>query len=267
MQTTALILLPAPQKNSVGGKRHLEVDALRGVAVVWMILFHLSYDLYTFGREALGGPLPLPEWYWRYGAEPIGTLFFFLLGVSAWLRYQSHPTPKPFSLFFKRGAQILAMAGGLTAITALISQRFTIYFGVLHCIGASLLMLPFFLKYRSLNLILGLTIIGAGVALSQFRVSFSWLLWLGFWPEAGTGGDWYPLIPWFGVALVGIFLGQAVYPRPESSSAFTRRFETPGRITNALALLGRHSLKIYVIHQPLLLGLLYLAGIARFAGR
>jgi uncharacterized membrane protein len=72
--------------------------------------------------------------------------------------------------------------------------------------------------------------------------------------------DYYPILPWFGIALLGVFVGHTLYP------GGTPRFTLPDLSQRApirgLTFLGRHSLLIYLVHQPILLGFLFVVGIA-----
>ncbi len=84
-------------------------------------------------------------------------------------------------------------------------------------------------------------------------------MWLGLAPERLTSVDYYPLIPWFGVVLMGVFLGNLLYP------GHARRFLFPNWSAvlpiRWLAFLGQHSLMIYLVHQPIIMAMLSLSGV------
>lgn len=105
------------------------------------------------------------------------------------------------------------------------------------------------LKYFSL--IFGGFIILAGDYVSRFRCNFVWLVWLGVIPEGFRSVDYFPVIPWLGYILVGIFVGGVIYPKGNSRFMFRGLFRNP--LIKGISFLGRRSLWIYMVHQPLLL--------------
>ena len=129
-------------------------------------------------------------------------------------------------------------------------------FGILHCIGVcTILSLPF-LKYTWQNLFLGTIVIIFGLYLRLFTFDFSWLLPLGFLPQKYFTIDYFPLLPWFGAVLIGIALGHILYPEGQ------RRIHLPDYssvgINQKICFMGRHSLHIYFIHQPILISIIFL---------
>ncbi|MEZ4658417.1 MAG: heparan-alpha-glucosaminide N-acetyltransferase [Caldilineaceae bacterium] len=129
-------------------------------------------------------------------------------------------------------------------------------FGILHFIGVAIIITYPLLPYRWLNLALGVLILLAGPYVQAMRVETLWLVWLGPRPEYYPAVDYFPLMPWLGVVLLGIFGGNVLY------AAGVPRFVMPQighwLPLRWLQLLGRNSLFIYLIHQPLLYGLVYL---------
>ena len=152
-----------------------------------------------------------------------------------------------FMKFLDRGAKILAVAGGITLITWLFFPDKFIVFGVLHMIGVSSILAYPLLKRMKLNVVLGAFIFISGIIMWPHFTDVQWLLWLV--PHAFNTFDYFPLFPWFGIMLLGIAAGNYIYR--------DRRLRFRSRIT-LIEALGRHSLLIYLVHQPLLLGLIYL---------
>ncbi len=248
------------------------VDQVRGFAVMAMILFHLTYDLKAFGTDAVRSALELPGWYWMSAPRIIGGLFFLVLGVSSWLQFRNVGKNPSWLTFVKRGGRVFLIGLLITVITAFASPGSPILFGVLHCIGlTTMLLYPFLAVPRIAKtgwlIGLGLLIVSIGVWLAPLRFSFSWLLWLGFMPATGTGGDWYPLIPWFGVSLLGIAIGKRIYPASVAPvTAVATQPAPPSNLSSRpsfLGAVGRNALIIYVLHQPLLLALLFVLGLLR----
>ncbi|MBV7337162.1 DUF1624 domain-containing protein [Chloroflexi bacterium TSY] len=134
-----------------------------------------------------------------------------------------------------------------------------IHFGILHLIGASIILAWPFLGGRWTNLLLGTLLIGLDWFVSSIRVDTLWLVWLGFKPVAYAAVDYFPLIPWFGVVLIGLFLGNTLYTHKGLCFSLIDLSKIPP--IQLLGLLGRHSLLIYLIHQPLLVGILVALGL------
>ncbi len=138
----------------------------------------------------------------------------------------------------------------------IIGERY-VRFGILHALGSALVLaLPFVRAPAWLSVLTALVLIATGAYLNVQAVAFPWLIWLGL-PQAGVVMvDYYPLLPWAGVALLGVAIGNTLYP------AGTRRFVLRDRSgwlpLRALRWLGRHALLIYLIHQPMLFGVLSL---------
>ena len=128
--------------------------------------------------------------------------------------------------------------------------------------GARALILSYrFIRQRLwITTMFALMVILAGAYLNRLAVPYPWLIWLGV-PEQGRAMvDYYPLLPWSGAALLGVVAGRILYPQG------LRRFvlPLPGNAApiRLLRFLGHHSLLIYLIHQPILLGLLITLGLA-----
>lgn len=136
-----------------------------------------------------------------------------------------------------------------------------VIFGILHLIGASIILAYPFLRLRLVNLLAGLSIVVLGAYLQTETVAVTGaagvlLAPLGVEPVGLYMPDYRPLVPWFGVVLVGLFFGNAAYGRRNAGVADT---EGP-RCAAPLAFLGRHSLLVYLIHQTVLIATLWAIG-------
>lgn len=237
-------------------QRFWEIDFVRGIAIIMMILFHLLYDLNFFNIYKIN----LYSGYFLLFAYIGGTIFISLVGISLSLSYSR--IKRTFSkkqILFKnllRGLKILGLGMIITLVSWLYLKQGFIIFGVLHCIGLSIILSYPFLRLRYLNLFFGIILILCGVILKNYIFNFYWLIWLGFTPYTFYTVDYYPLLPWFGVVLVGLFLGNTFYPNYKRK-IIIKDFSSiaPLRI---LTFLGRNSLIIYLLHQPILIGILYL---------
>jgi uncharacterized membrane protein len=240
--------------------RFWEVDLLRGVAIALMVLYHLVFDLNYFAVY----DIEVSSGFWLAVARLTASLFLLLVGLSLTLshsRAQLLGQEDRFRLrLLKRSAWILGQALGITIVTYLFIGRGYIIFGVLHLIGLSLLLAYPFLRLQRANFLIGLLFILVGAYFQTIIVDYPWLLWLGLVPQDFYSVDYFPVFPWFGVILMGMGLGDLLYPgyrrripvRDISQSPFVR----------ALAILGRNSLAIYLVHQPVLIALLHMRGVS-----
>ena len=236
-----------------------EVDTVRGIAIVLMIAYHLFFDLAFFGVP-VGDMDSLP---WKVVARSIGTTFILVMGVSLTLRHhrlRRDLVPlEVFVVYLKRGATLFVYGMVVTVVTFVLLRHRFVIFGILHLLGLSAILAFPFLRSRWASLAGGVVALGLGLVLSTVKVQGSWFLWLGVPQAARSMVDYYPILPWFGFALLGMFLGMTLYPRG------ARRFGLPDLSHTApirgLTFLGKHSLLIYLVHQPILIGLLILVGI------
>jgi len=219
--------------------RFWEVDALRGIAIVMMIAFHLAFDLSYFGNYDLN----IHSGLWRLFGRATASIFILLTGISLSLSHSRSATG--MEKYLKRGLKIFCWGLLITLITRLFFPAEFIIFGILHFIGLSIILSYPFLGQKRWNLIIGLAIIIVGLSLKGPLPLF---------PTPFRTFDYFPLFPWFGLIPIGIFLGNSLYPN------HTRRFSIP-ELSTPLSLLGRHSLLIYLLHQPVLIALLYALGI------
>ena len=118
-----------------------------------------------------------------------------------------------------------------------------VYFGILQCIGLSIIIGYFFLRFKFINVIIGIVILIFGFYINELRFDFPWLFWLGFWPEGYYPIDYEPLLPWIGPMFLGLAFGNIVYKSGE------RPFKIPelgkgyiSGIFKILDFLGRNSL-------------------------
>lgn len=229
--------------------RYWEIDFFRGIAVVLMVLFNYSFALDFFGIYRI-----TEGWlFWWLFPRLVGGAFIFLAGLSVAISYSRN---RKWQKRAKRGARIFGWGVLITMITLLALPAGAVWFGVLHLIGLSIILSPLFVRYRKLSLALGAVLIIAGFYLENFTFGFPWLLWLGLAPHAFYTLDYFPLLPWFGIFLAGMHAGSALYAN--GKGRIKRR--TPD-IFRPLCVLGRNSLIIYLLHQPLLIAALYLLGL------
>lgn len=241
-------------------RRLWEIDFLRGTAVITMIVFHFAWDLTFLGVVRI---TPTAG-FWYLLQRYTCITFILLAGLSATLANASLQrkgvsTGGRFWHFVKRGAWVffwgLVISGVLWAAGRLLGARLNIEFGVLHLIGASTILAFPFLRFKWLNVIVWAALFVAGGYLLRADAPHLWLVWLGWHPQGYTALDYFPLIPWFGVFLLGVAAGNWFYPQGVAVYSLTDRSQAgPVRV---LRFLGRHSLPIYLLHQIVLISIAY----------
>jgi uncharacterized membrane protein len=248
--------------NKQVNNRLWEIDFLRGIAIILMISFHFIYDLSFFQIISID----LQTISWHLFTYSVGSLFLLLVGISLTISYnraQKTLTKKQLQMkFIHRGIIIFSLGLIITFATWIYLQgNGTIVFGVLHCIGISVILSYPFLRSRSGTLVFGSICILLGIVLTQFTVDYPWLLWVGFRPNLFYTLDYFPLLPWFGVVLVGIFIGNTLYPQ----GIRKKQIKNLGakKSVQGLCFLGKHSLVIYLLHQVIIVGIISLLKIVR----
>lgn len=240
------------------GQRLWEVDALRGLAIVLMVIYHFAYDLVAY----LGAEIPVRYGGWLLLQRTCASLFLFLVGVSVALRYDALARRglsegAILQQFLRRGTWVFGWGMVITLLTFIAVPEAPVLFGILHMIGTSTALAYLFVRLHSKLALLLLILVWAAIsyALQEAHFDFPWLLWLGFVPYRFFSVDYFPLFPWFGVVLAGILFSKTVYPN------FQRQFTLPDLSRTPLIRLaswaGSHSLLIYLIHQPILLALIF----------
>jgi uncharacterized membrane protein len=233
----------------MAGARYWEIDALRGTAVVMMVIFHTVFALDFFGAVAMD----LVQGSWRLFALSTATLFIAIAGVS--LSVSSARAARVLdrrgvaAKNLQRGAGLFLAGMGITLVTWLLLPGEFVLFGVLHCIGLSIALSPLFLGLGRANLLAGGLLILLAPLAGRVEGPLA-LAWLGIHPAGFASLDYVPLIPWFGVFLLGSGLGASLYPGGERGFPAREVEPAPAR---PLTLLGRHSLVIYLVHVPVLL--------------
>ena len=223
------------------------LDALRGVAILAMVVYHFCFDLRYFGVARWDFEHDIR---WLAARTLILSSFLLIAGISAALARRD---PAADARWPRHVAVIGGAALLVTAASAIMFPRSFIWFGVLHAIALSLLLARLLIDRPRAALAAGVIVIAAGVMLSSQHFDNRMLGWLGFMTGKPMTEDYVPLFPWSGVLFLGIAAGHALV-----ASNFAM-LAPLARMPRALRFLGRHSLAVYLVHQPLLLGGLGLA--------
>lgn len=239
--------------DSAAGQRYPEIDFFRGLAIAMMVFYHLFLDLSFFSVAAI----PIYTLPWQAFARATAILFILIAGLSLSISYSRTQKANPRDSLKKnirRGLKLFLLGLLITAATYLYIPEGFIIFGILHFLGIATIVSYPFLRMGKANLFLGIIIILIGVVTYSMQFDFPHLLWLGLRPAGFYTLDYFPLLPWLGVFLLGIFLGKAFYPGGSRKREWYPRLPFQG----GFAFLGRHSLLVYLVHQPAIVILLFL---------
>lgn len=211
-----------------------------------MFVYHFAFDLRYY--KVIAADFENDPFWLGFRALIVAS-FMMLVGLSLVLAYRAGATP---AHFWKRIGVIAACAIAASIGSFVVFPRTFIYFGILHCIAvASILAWPL-VRWPRLALAIGVVVIVAGLAFSNPLFDLRALSWIGFTTHKPATEDYVPLAPWAGFVLIGITLGSAIARRGY------RALAPLAKSPRWLRFLGRHSLVVYMIHQPILLAVLWL---------
>ena len=238
----------------VSTQRLVLIDALRGLAILLMVIFHFCYDL-TYFKLVYFDFYRDPFWL-NFRNFIVGS-FVFIVGVSFSLATRNGVNWPSFN---KRLIILVACALGISLLTYFMFPGRTIFFGILHFIALASVLALLFRKLYWTNLILGVAVIFASINIKSVMFNNDWLIWIGFYTQKPFTEDFAPVFPWFGVVLIGMFVGKTILTN--ANLIKVARLFPKGKPFNVLTLAGRNSLLIYMIHQPILMAMLYLVTLA-----
>ena len=236
------------------------IDTLRGFALLWMVLFHFCFDLNYFGywkQDFYNDP------FWTGQRTAILSLFLFCAGLGQAVALQQG---QPWPRFWRRWGQIALCAALVSFGSWLMFPRSFIHFGVLHGIAVMLLLVHISAPLARWFWLLGGLAIGIKFAAAALlagsplepTMNGGALNWLGLVTRKPVTEDYVPVFPWIGVVWWGMASGKLLLAR---QSPLLASVQYAG--ARLLAGLGRWSLTVYMVHQPILIGALTVLGIAR----
>lgn len=235
-------------------RRIWEIDFLRGLSIILVVGYHLLFDLgaYVGVKRFLGFSTDLSTVAFMVAQHFFAGLFIVLSGTSSTLTRSN----------VRRGLRLLVVSLAVTAVTYIFDPSEAVWFGILQLLAVSILIYgAAFAKARPVTcaawgvFVLGLSA-GLHLLKSSVTIRFDWLLPLGIHSPGYSSFDYFPLIPWFGIFLIGAALGKSAYAPRRSLLPW----RLPQTFVNAA---GRHSLLIYIAHQPVIMGVLYALGLVK----
>jgi len=239
-----------PQKPA----RRIEVlDLARGLALFAMASYHFSWDLEMFGYLDAGATT---HGLFKAYARSIAGSFLFLAGVSLVLAHGRDLRP---TAFLKRFAIVAGAAALISLVTFFATPDGFIFFGILHAIAAfSVIGLAFLRLPALVTVAVGAFCIGLPFFFRSEAFDPVWLSWIGLFTVPPRSNDFVPLMPWLGPFLIGMGItkyavSQGLIERLRSITAGS------GPVSRATRFCGRHSLAFYLVHQPVLLSLVWVA--------
>lgn len=215
-----------------------EVDLLRFVAILLMVIFHFIYDL----NEFLGVNVEYEFGFWKFVGAASAILFIFISGISSGFSRNT----------FKRGFKVLCFGMIITIATYIFDSSQYIRFGILHFLGVSMMLFPFLKKINNWVLvIIGVLSFIVGKYIEIMTVNTFLLLPFGFMYSGFASMDYYPLLPYISYFIFGILCYKLFYYKGRSLLNFNFNL-------GLVQVVSKHSLSIYLLHQPILLGIIYL---------
>lgn len=240
-------------------KRIVIIDTLRGFALIYMVFFHFIYDM-AFLIESEWGMAA-----YEFNSEIVifdTASFILLAGVSSAFS-RSNP---------KRGGKLLAIGIVFSLVTAFVFPGYSIYFGILQLLGMSMVLYGAFedklRKFPAIPMIIACAVIFAltyniqqgfvgieglfEIPLPEVLTSNNLLYPYGILSGSFASVDYEPLLPWFFLYFGGTYIGGLIVKYRDKLPKFCYANPLP-----PISFLGRHSLLIYVLHQPVILVVVY----------
>lgn len=225
-----------------------ELDALRGVCILGVIVVHFVYDLkelyaiFSFEYPAL----------FAFVMQWGSVLFLLISGICVTLGH--HPVKRGL-VVFGGGMLITAVTVGMYLL-GLQGPGIIIRFGILHCLGICMLLWPLMERLPNpVLVILGAVLLGLGYWFRTFYIDAVWLFPIGLMAPAFSSADYFPLMPHLGWFLLGAVLGRTAY---KEKASLLPKVNPKNPLVRFFSFCGRQSLLIYLLHQPILSGLLEL---------
>jgi uncharacterized membrane protein len=215
-----------------------EIDLLRTVAIVLMVVFHLVYDLNEFAG------LDVNYWsgFWYWEGRASAWTFIFLSGISSGFSRNT----------VKRGVKVFAAGMLITLVTYFFLREQYIRFGILHFLGTCMVLFPLLKRMSNTGLVIGAVAIALlGIPVQRVVADTALLLPLGIMYNGFVSADYYPLIPYLSIFMMGVLAYKLHYFKRVSLFKFSFQ-------NRYITMISKNSLMIYLIHQPIVLGIVLL---------
>lgn len=228
-------------------KRFWHIDALRGFAILMMVLYHIIFDLHHFFGFS---HLQYNQGFWLYQGRITAILFFITTSLASVILWHKNNQTIPWKKNIQRCLTLVSLGMVITFFSYWYNPNLTIWFGTLHFLGVSIFLTTFFIPHKKLSVFTGIISLIIGIYFLDIRSITYSLLPLGIRPENFMSLDYYPLFPWIAAPFFGITIGHYLYPYLQTTPPQKNSFRL-------LSFLGRHSLVLYFVHQPVICGVLW----------
>ena len=225
------------------------LDYARGIALIAMTIFHFGFDLELFG---LREPGYISQPHWKYFARVIASSFLFLAGFSL---YIAHASEIKWSSWRIRMIKIVAAAILMTVATFFATPDQYIFFGILHAIAfASVAGLLFFNLPWFLIMMIAIAVFTTRYYEGLEILNAPLWFWTGLQQTIPNSSDYVPVFPWFSAPLMGIAFAKLAMQ--SNWLVILSKPQLNDRLSKLVKFLGRNSLVYYLLHQPVMIGIL-----------
>ena len=230
-------------------QRYIEIDLLRGLAIILMIIFHFGYNLNFFKLISIN---PF-NGIWLVIARAVQFIFVLSTGLTLYISYKRRLRRGVKDAILSRlnhSAKLLFFAMLITLVTWLLYDEQAVKFGILHFYSISIPLGLLFVRFTYLAPPVAIAILLLSPWITNLATESPILFPVGITNQFFQSLDYFPLFPWFGLFLCGIYLGAILYPEGIARFSFNKALDY--KIFKPLRFLGDKSLQIYLLHQPIL---------------
>jgi len=238
--------------NQAKDNRYQFLDFTRGIAIGLMFIYHLSFGLAQMGYLKINFSTDL---LWISFRALIVFLFLALVGIGLHLATRNKLNLRSY---LKRLLLLLVYSSLITLLSEAVRPNFYVFFGILHLIFISSVLGLIFVRFYWSNLIIGLMTIGFGYIIQLASLDHPMMQWIGMNTANPVTDDYAPLLPWFGLVLIGIFIGKTLFDKHQFKSL--NNWQAKHWITRLINWAGRYSIHIYFIHFQFFYVLVYFFG-------
>lgn len=233
-------------------KRYEFLDFFRGIAISLMLIYHFCFGLAQLGVLDIDFSIDL---IWVSFRFVIVFLFLSLVGIGLYLVARNKVN---WPSYFKRLALLFLYFSLITAFSRFVRPQYFVEFGILHLIFLSSLLGLFFVRFYWANLIFGSLVVVFGYSFQSHLFDNSLWQWLGMSYSVPITDDYAPVFPWFGLVLMGIFLGRLVFEKGACKRLMN--WQSKHWSLRLIRWGGRYSIHIYFIHFQTFYLLVYWLG-------
>lgn len=235
--------------------RFLWLDIAKGFSIILVVCYHFIFDLGEFA----GMPFSPDAWYWWIVGYPVLAVFIGGAGIALVCSRAGRSYKNFVQRTVKGSLALLACATAISLVTWFLFPDDAIIFGILHLIAVSRLIGILFIDQLWLSFFTGTVVFFATPLILSIPVQTRLFSFLGCIPDHFSSFDYFPLFPWSGIFFIGMFFGHLLVQKYDGHVSQKPR----GTLARTLVFLGKHTLIIYLVHQPIFYLLLWFFGFVR----